>query len=235
VIAEMGVKDLLIGYGQTEASPVTHITRPGDSLDRRVGTVGASMPHQEAKVTDVDSGRTLPTGHQGELCVRGYQVMRGYFGLETETRKAIDEAGWLHTGDLGVMDERGYVTITGRLKDMIKRGGECVFPAEIEAFYFSHPKVAQIAVFGIPDPFMGEEVGAWVQLHEGEEATPEELRAYAKGRIAHFKIPRHVWIVKEFPTTVTGKVQKFRIQEIVAGWRATQGDGPGQAPPASGE
>ena len=218
VMEDMGCKEILIGYGQTEASPLTHLTRPEDSFERRVGTVGTNLPHQEVKIIDVQHGAVVPIGQQGEICFRGYHVMRGYYGQEEATREAIDEAGWLHSGDLGIMDDDGYLRITGRLKDMIIRGGENIYPAEIENFYFSHPKVGEIAVFGVPDEKMGEEVGAWIKLHEGIDANPEEFREYAKDKIAHFKIPRYVWIVQEFPMTVTGKIQKFRIQEIVADW-----------------
>lgn len=218
VMEEMGCKEILIGYGQTEASPITHLTRPEDSLEKRIETVGTNLPHQEVKVVDVKTGAVLAVGQQGEVCFRGYHVMRGYYGQEDATRQAIDQAGWLHSGDLGILDEDGYLRITGRLKDMIIRGGENIYPAEIEAFYFNHPKIAAIAVFGVPDRIMGEEVGAWIKLHKGVEAQPEEFREYAKDQMAHFKIPRYVWIVDEFPMTVTGKIQKFRIREIVAGW-----------------
>ncbi len=214
VIEEMEIREILIGYGQTEASPVTHSTRPDDSFERRVNTVGTNLDHQEVKVVDVATGRVLPVGGQGEVCFRGYHVMRGYFEQAEATRKTIDEAGWLHSGDLGVMDDQGYVRITGRIKDMIARGGEKIFPAEIEAFYFGHPKIADIAVFGVPDRVMGEEVAAWIKLREGARAEPEEFREYARGRIAHYKIPKHVWIVADFPMTVTGKIQKFRMREI---------------------
>jgi len=217
VIEEMGCKELLIGYGQTEASPITHLTRADDSFERRVETVGTNLPHQEVKVVDPKSGAILPVGEQGEVCFRGYHVMRGYFGQEEATRKAIDAAGWLRSGDLGVMDADGYLRITGRLKDMIVRGGEKIYPAEIEAWLVRHPKVAQAAVFGVADPKWGEEVGAWVQLHEGQTLSVEELRAYAKEGLAHYKIPRYLRIVGEFPLTVTGKIQKFRIREIVEG------------------
>lgn len=218
VMEDMGCKEILIGYGQTEASPITHLTQPEDSFERRIGTVGTNLPHQEVKVVDVQSGAVLPTGEQGEVCFRGYHVMRGYYEQEDATREVIDEAGWLHSGDLGVLDDEGYLQITGRLKDMIIRGGENIYPAEIEAFYFNHPKVAQIAVFGVHDELMGEEVGAWIKLHEGITGIPDEFREYAKGHMAHFKIPRYVWIVEEFPMTVTGKIQKFRIQDIATGW-----------------
>ena len=222
VIEDMGCREILIGYGQTEASPITHLTRPEDSFERRVETVGTNLPHQEVKVIDVRTGCIVPTHQQGEVCFRGYHVMRGYYGQEDATREAIDEAGWLHSGDLGVLDEDGYLRITGRLKDMIIRGGENIYPAEIEAFYFRHPKVAEIAVFGLPDSKMGEEVAAWIQLRQGKEAEPEEFRVYAKGHMAHYKIPRYVWIVKHFPLTVTGKIQKFRMREIASEWLAKE-------------
>ncbi len=218
VIDDMGCHDLLIGYGQTEASPITHLTRPDDSRERRVTTVGVNLPHQEVKIVDTDSGALLSVGEPGEVCFRGHHVMREYFGHPDATKQTIDAAGWLHSGDVGIMEDDGYLRITGRLKDMIIRGGENIYPAEIEAFYFEHPKVAEVAVFGVPDARLGEEVGAWIKLHEGAKAEADELREYAKGHIAHFKIPRYIWLVDEFPVTVTGKIQKFRIRETVAKW-----------------
>ena len=215
VMMEMGCSEILIAYGQTEASPVTHITRPDDEFDRRIETVGTNLPHQETKIIDPESGKTVPLGETGELCFRGYHVMRGYFELEEATRETIDEHGWLHSGDLGVMDGDGYVRITGRLKDMVIRGGENIYPAEIEAYLCTHPKVAQAAVFGISDEKWGEDLGAGVQLAEGETIDPEELRDYVRDGMAHFKVPRYVTIVNEFPMTVTGKIQKFKIREIV--------------------
>ena len=223
VIGKLGCREILIAYGQTEASPVTHITRATDSFERRVETVGTNLPHQEAKVIDPHTGATQPIGTQGELCFRGYHVMRGYFGDPAATRAAIDEGGWLHSGDLGVMDEAGYVRITGRLKEMIIRGGENIYPAEIEAYLSTHPKIAQSAVFGIADAKWGEEVGAWIQLNDGEAAEAEELRTWATEKLAHFKVPRHLWIVDEFPMTVTGKIQKFKIREIVESDLAASG------------
>lgn len=214
VMADMHCPEILIGYGETEASPLTHLTSPDDAFQRRTETVGTNLPHQEVKIIDVDSGRTVPVGETGELCFRGYHVMRGYYGDETATREAIDAAGWLHSGDLGTMDPDGYVRITGRRKEMIIRGGEKIFPREIEEFLFTHPKVAQVAVFGVPDPFYGEEIMAWIQLHAGLSAGEAEIRAFCKDRIAHFKVPRYIWFVAEFPMTVTGKLQKFRMQEI---------------------
>jgi len=227
VMEDMHCPEILVGFGQTESSPATHFTKPNDTLERRLNTVGTNIPHTEVQVVDPETGALLPIGERGEVCVRGHQVMRGYFGDEEATRKAIDKDSWLHTGDLGVLDADGYLQITGRLTDMIIRGGENVYPAEIEASYYQHPKVAKIAVFGIPDARFGEQVAAWIQLHHGETATPEELREWAQSRMAHFKIPDRIWIVNEFPMTVTGKIQKFKIREIVAGWlqEAQQADG----------
>ncbi len=220
VVDDVGCRELLIGYGQTEASPVTHITRADDSFERRVSTVGTNMPHMEAKIVDPASGATLPLGEPGEVCFRGYHVMRGYYGQPEATRETIDEGGWLHSGDLGTMDVDGYVRITGRLKDMIIRGGENIYPAEIEAFLYEHPAVEEAAVFGVPDPRMGEEVGVWVKLHAGKELDADALRALVKSNMAHFKVPRHVWFVDSFPMTVTGKIRKIEIRETVQGWLA---------------
>jgi len=214
VMETMHVPEVLIGYGETEASPITHLTAREDSLARRTETVGTNLPHQEVKVIDLQSGATVPVGTVGEVCFRGYHLMRGYYGDAAATCKAIDEQGWLHSGDLGAMDAEGYLRITGRLKEMIIRGGENIYPAEIEEFLFTHPKIAQVAVFGVPDEFYGEVVMAWVQLHAGQTATEEEIRDYCKGKIAHFKVPAHIWFVEEFPMTVTGKLQKFRMREM---------------------
>jgi len=214
VMQEMHCREVLIGYGQTEASPLTHLTSHDDSLERRTETVGTNLPHQEVKVIDVKSGATLPCNEVGEICFRGYHVMQAYYGDAEATRKTVDASGWLHSGDLGTMDADGYVRITGRLKEMIIRGGENIYPAEIEEFLFSHPKIAQVGVFGVPDARYGEAVMAWVQLHAGEKATEQEIRDYCKGKIAHFKIPQHIWFVDEFPMTVTGKLQKFRMREL---------------------
>ena len=216
VMRDMHCPEILIGYGQTEASPLTHLTARDDSFERRIGTVGTSLPHQEAKVVNPESGETVPIGQTGELCFRGHHVMREYYGDAEATGAAIDAAGWLHSGDLGEMDSDGYVRITGRLKEMIIRGGENIYPAEIEAFLHTHPKVAQAAVFGVPDERYGEEVMAWVQLHHGEESSEEEIRAFCRAQIAHFKIPRYVRFVDEFPMTVTGKTQKFRMRKMAA-------------------
>jgi fatty-acyl-CoA synthase len=214
VMQDMHCAEILIGYGETEASPLTHLTTRDDNMERRTQTVGKNLPHQEVKIIDVETGATVPLGEIGEICFRGYHIMRGYYGQPEKTAETIDENGWLYSGDLGTMDAEGYVQITGRRKEMIIRGGENIYPREIEEFIFTHPKVAQVAVFGIPDEYYGEEVMAWVQLHSGETATEDEIRAYCKGQIAHFKIPKHIWFVEEFPMTVTGKLQKFRMREI---------------------
>jgi fatty-acyl-CoA synthase len=214
VIEEMHCSEILIGYGETEASPLTHLTTREDSVERRTQTVGKNLPHQEVKIVDLQTGATLPLGEIGEICFRGYHIMRGYYGQPDKTAETIDENGWLFSGDLGSMNAEGYVQITGRRKEMIIRGGENIYPREIEEFLFTHPKVAQVAVFGIPDDYYGEELMAWVQPHAGETLTDEELRAYCQGQIAHYKIPKHIWFVEDFPMTVTGKLQKFRMREI---------------------
>jgi fatty-acyl-CoA synthase len=210
----MHCPDILIGYGETEASPLTHLTTRDDSLERRVETVGRNLPHQEVKVVEVDTRATVPLGEIGEICFRGYHIMRGYYRDPEATAKALDAAGWLASGDLGTMDAEGYVRITGRLKEMIIRGGENIYPREIEDLMFTHPKVAEVAVFGIPDEYYGEEIAAWIQLHPGESATADEMREFCKDKLAHFKLPKRIRFVDEFPMTVTGKLQKFRIREL---------------------
>jgi len=214
VMQDMHSREILIGYGETEASPLTHLTTREDSLERRVQTVGRNLPHQEVKIVSVDTGATVSLGEVGEICFRGHHVMKGYYGDAEATERAIDDRHWLHSGDLGIMDADGYVRITGRLKDMIIRGGENIYPREIEDFLFTHPQVAAVAVFGVPDEYYGEEIMAWVQLHEGAQLSEQALRDFCKGNIAHFKIPKYVWFVDEFPMTVTGKLQKFRMREI---------------------
>ena len=216
VIHDMHCREILIGYGQTEVSPLSHLTHAEDSFEHRINTVGINLPHQEVKIVDTASGHTVPINSVGEICFRGYHLMRGYYADAAATTKTIDTAGWCHSGDLGSMDGEGYVSITGRLKDMIIRGGENIYPAEIEAFLFTHPKVAQVAVFGVPDTHYGEEIMAWIQLHAGQQATQEEIKAFCQDQIAHFKIPRYIWFVDEFPMTVTGKLQKFRMREIAS-------------------
>ncbi len=214
ITENMHCKYILQAYGQTEASPLTHLTSPDDSLERRATTVGTNLPHQEVKIVNTETSITVPRGEVGEICFRGYHIMKGYYGDEEATRQAIDRNGWLHSGDLGTMDESGYVSITGRLKNMIIRGGENIYPIEIEDVIFTHPKVAQVAVFGIPDEFYGEEVAAWVQLHAGETASSDDIREFCNDKLAHFKIPRHIEFVNDFPMTVTGKLQKFRMREL---------------------
>ncbi|MBU0499267.1 MAG: AMP-binding protein [Gammaproteobacteria bacterium] len=215
VMEEMHCREILIGYGQTEASPITHLTHPEDDLHRRTETVGVNLPHQEVKVVATTDGRTLPVGEVGEVCFRGYHLMQGYYGDAEATRRAIDEQGWLHSGDLGCMEAAGYLRITGRLKDMIIRGGENIYPREIEELIFSHPQVAEAAVFGVPDDYYGEEIAAWVRLHAGEALSEAELRDYLRANMAHFKVPRYIRFVEEFPMTVTGKLQKFRMREAM--------------------
>jgi fatty-acyl-CoA synthase len=213
VINDMHCREILIGYGETEASPLTHLTSPDDSFDLRISTVGRNLPHQEVKIISTENDQTVPLGQVGEICFRGYHIMRGYYGEPDKTSETIDAAGWLRSGDLGTMNTNGYVKITGRLKEMIIRGGENIYPREIEDFLFDHPKIAQVAVFGVPDKFYGEEVACWIELHKGETATPEEIIDFCKDKIAHFKIPRHIRFVETFPMTVTGKVQKFKMRE----------------------
>ncbi|MCG6938372.1 MAG: AMP-binding protein [Gammaproteobacteria bacterium] len=213
VIQDMHCSEILIGYGETEASPLTHLTTRDDSFERRINTVGRNLPHQEVKIVDTETGLTVPLGEIGEICFRGYHVMRGYYGEPEKTAETINEAGWLYSGDLGTMDEHGYVQITGRRKEMIIRGGENIYPREIEDVIFGHPAVAQVAVFGVPDDFYGEQVAAWIELHSGETLTEEELREFCKDNMAHFKIPEYIRFVKEFPMTVTGKLQKFKMRE----------------------
>lgn len=214
VIERMNMTDMQIGYGLTEASPLCTLTSSLDSVERRVTTIGRVLPHQEVKIVDPATGRTLPRGSQGELCVRGYHVMVRYDNRPEATAEAVDEKRWLHTGDLAMMDEQGYVSITGRLKDVVIRGGENLYPREIEEFIHGLPMVSDVYVVGVPDRKMGEEVLAFVKLREGHAApTPEEFRALCRGHIAHYKIPRYWLVVDEFPMTVTGKVQKFKLRE----------------------
>ena len=215
VINDMHMGDILIGYGQTETSPVNHITLCDDSLQKRTETVGRAVPWVEIKIID-ENDRVLPIGEKGEICARGYSVMRGYWNDEERTAETIDPAGWLHSGDIGVMDDEGYMQVVGRIKDMVIRGGENVYPREVEEFLYSNGKIAEVQVFGIPDSKMGEEICAWVQLYPGEAMTEEELKDFCRGQITHFKIPRHVRFVDEFPMTVTGKIQKFVMREKMA-------------------
>ena len=213
VQADMHMDEVTICYGMTETSPVSFQTGTDDPVDKRVATVGKVHPHVEAKVIDPDSGRIVPRGTPGELCTRGYVVMLGYWENRQATEEAIDQARWMHTGDLATLDGDGYANIVGRIKDMVIRGGENVYPREVEEFLYQHPAVSDVQVIGVPDVKYGEELCAWVRLREGQAVTGEELREWCRGRIASFKIPRYWKFVEEFPMTVTGKVQKFRMRE----------------------
>jgi fatty-acyl-CoA synthase len=215
VMKDMHMQEVTIAYGMTETSPVSFQSSTEDPVDRRVATVGRVHPHVEVKVVD-EEGRTVPRGEAGELCTRGYSVMCGYWGDEAQTRAAIDADGWMHTGDQGVIDEEGYCRIVGRLKDMVIRGGENIYPREVEEFLYRHEKIQDVAVFGVPDEHWGEELCAWVRLKPGAALAAEELQAFCRGQIAHYKIPRHIRFVDEFPMTVTGKVQKFVMRERMA-------------------
>jgi len=208
VIDKMHMDQVTIGYGMTETSPVSTQTKRDDSVERRVGTVGRVHPHVEIKVVD-EEGRIVRPGTRGEFCARGYHVMRGYWNEPERTSESIDAAGWMHSGDLATMDEDGYFKIVGRIKDMVIRGGENLYPREIEEYLYRHPKVADVQVFGVPDQKYGEELCAWIKMAEGERADDEEIRQFCQGQIAHHKIPRYILFVEEFPMTVTGKVQKF--------------------------
>ncbi len=214
VMSDMYMNEITIAYGQTEASPVITQTRPDDALELRVASVGQVLPEVEVKIVDVESGATLPSGQQGELCTRGYLVMRGYYRMPEETAQVIDPQGWLHTGDLAVMDGQGYFQITGRIKNMIIRGGENIYPREIEEFLYTHPKVADVQVYGVPDVKYGEQVMAAVKLKEGLVCDEAEIRAFCSGQIAHYKVPRYVTFISEFPMTASGKIQKFKLREL---------------------
>jgi fatty-acyl-CoA synthase len=214
VIDKMGMTEVSICYGMTETSPVSTQTRSDDSVDRRVSTVGRVGPHLEVKVVDPETGLTVPRGEPGELCTRGYSVMLGYWEQRDKTDEVIDRARWMHTGDLAVMDEESYVNITGRIKDMVIRGGENVYPREIEEFLYTHPDIMDAQVIGVPDAKYGEELMVWLRMREGAEAlNAESLREYCTGKLAHYKIPRYVHVVDEFPMTVTGKVRKVEMRE----------------------
>ena len=210
----MHMEEITIGYGMTETSPLSFQSRIDDPIEVRVSTVGRVLPHLESKIVNPDTGATVPRGTPGELCTRGYAVMLGYWNDNDATAAAIDAARWMHTGDLAVMNDDGSVAVTGRLKDLIIRGGENISPREIEEFLHTHAKVTDVHVIGVPDRKYGEEVCAWIRLRDGVEATEEEFRDFCRGQIANFKIPRYVRFSSEFPMTVTGKVQKFRMREI---------------------
>ena len=212
VIGEMHMEEVTIAYGMTETSPVSFQSATDDPIERRVSTVGRVHPHVEVKVVNQD-GRVVPRGETGELLTRGYSVMRGYWNDEEKTGEAIDGAGWMHTGDQATIDAEGYCNIVGRIKDMVIRGGENVYPREIEEFLYRHPKVQDVQVIGVPDERYGEELCAWIKLRDGEDANADEIKAFCKDQIAHFKVPRYVRFVDEFPMTVTGKIQKFKMRE----------------------
>jgi fatty-acyl-CoA synthase len=213
-LAAMHMDEITICYGMTETSPVSTQTGRDDDIDKRVGTVGRVHPHVEVKVVDPASGLTVPRGEAGELCTRGYSVMLGYWDEPAKTADAIDAAGWMHTGDLATMDDDGYVNIVGRIKDMIIRGGENVYPREIEEFLYTHPDIVDVQVIGVPDAKYGEEIMAWVKLRDGAPPMDaESLKVFCQGKIAHYKVPRYVHVADEFPMTVTGKIQKYLMRQ----------------------
>jgi fatty-acyl-CoA synthase len=221
VINTMGMEDVTICYGQTESSPVLTQTRADDPLDLKVETVGRALPNVEVKIMKPGTNEEVPRGEQGEICARGYVVMKGYYNNPEATEEAIDADNWLHTGDLGTMDENGYVRVTGRLKDMIIRGGENVYPREIEEFLYQHPKVLDVQVTGVPDEKYGEEAAAWIILKEGQMATEEEIKDFCTGKISRHKIPRYIFFIDSYPMTASGKIQKFKLREQFAGFVKT--------------
>jgi fatty-acyl-CoA synthase len=209
---KMHMRQITIAYGMTETSPVSFQSSVDDPIERRVSTVGRIQPHLEAKIVD-GAGRIVPPRTPGELLTRGYSVMRGYWADEARTGEAIDEAGWMHTGDLATLDEEGYCNIVGRIKDMVIRGGEKVYPREVENFLYTHPEVSDVQVFGVPDAKYGEQLCAWIRLYEGASLSQEEIVSFCRGQIAHYKIPQHIRFVDAFPMTVTGKVQKYIMRQ----------------------
>ena len=213
VVSEMHMAEVTICYGMTETSPVSTQTGADDDMERRVSTVGRVHPHVEVKIVDPETGLVVPRGEPGELCTRGYPVMLGYWDDDGQTANVIDSARWMHTGDLAVMDDAGYLNIAGRIKDMVIRGGENIYPREVEEFLYTHPAIADVQVIGVPDARYGEELCAWAKLRPGTSLTLGELREFCRGKIAHYKIPRYLRVTEEFPMTVTGKVQKFRMRE----------------------
>jgi fatty-acyl-CoA synthase len=213
VNSDMGIEQISIAFGQTETSPASTLVRVDDTLEHRCETVGQVMPHTEIKIVDPHTGLIQSRGEPGEFCARGYLVMQGYWNDAERTAESIDASGWMHSGDLATMDAEGYVRVVGRIKDMVIRGGENVYPREIEEFLYGHPAIADVQVIGVPDERYGEELMAWVVLREGAELSEEDLREFCRGSIAHFKIPRYVKFVEAFPMTVTGKVQKFKMRE----------------------
>jgi fatty-acyl-CoA synthase len=216
VVDRMNMREITICYGMTETSPVSFQSATDDPLERRVSTVGQVHPHTEAKIIDAE-GRIVPCGELGELCTRGYSVMLGYWGDDAKTAEVIDAARWMHTGDLATMDAQGYGNIVGRIKDVVIRGGENVYPREVEDYLFRHPKIQEVQVFGVADAKFGEELCAWIRLREGESMQAEEVRDFCRGQVAHYKIPRYIEFVDAFPMTVTGKAQKFLMRKEVEG------------------
>ena len=214
-IRDMHLTEITIGYGMTETSPVSTQTRIGDSLDQQVATVGRVHPHVEIKIIDT-GGRIVPRGTKGEFCTRGYSVMQGYWGDAERTAEAIDIAGWMHTGDLATMDDDGYCAIVGRIKDLVIRGGENIYPREIEEYLYRHPAIVDVQVFGVPDKRFGEELCAWVKVRPGATLTEDEVKAFCQGQIAHYKVPRYIRFVEEFPMTVTGKIQKYLMRATMS-------------------
>tara|TARA_B100000965_G_scaffold143226_1_gene119342 strand:- start:1673 stop:3367 length:1695 start_codon:yes stop_codon:yes gene_type:complete len=214
VVELMHMKDVEIAYGMTETSPVSFQTKIDSPMEKRVSTVGSVHPHVQVKIIDSESGKTCPIGETGELCTRGYSVMLGYWKNPEGTASAIDSNGWMHTGDSAVMDEDGYVNIVGRIKDMIVRGGENVYPVEIEDYLMAHEDIEAVQVTGVPDPKYGEEIIAWISLKEGKKPSEEDIKEFCKGKIAHYKVPRYIRFGDDFPMTVTGKVQKYKMREI---------------------
>ncbi|MDU0460689.1 MAG: AMP-binding protein [Geobacteraceae bacterium] len=214
VVKDMHITEITSVYGQTESSPGITQTRTEDSIELRVATVGRALPGAEVKIIDIESGATLPPGKQGELCARGYMVMKGYYKMPEETAKVIDPDGWLHTGDLAIMDENGYCKITGRIKQMIIRGGENIYPKEIEEFLYTHPKISDVQIYGVPDRKYGEQVMASIILKKGMEMSEDEVRDFCRGKIANYKIPKYVKFVDTFPMTASGKIQKFKMRDM---------------------
>jgi fatty-acyl-CoA synthase len=212
-VNDMHMPEVGIAYGMTETSPVSCQTRMDDDLDRRTASIGRVHPHLEVKIADPVTGETVERGQPGEFCTRGYSVMLGYWNDEDKTREAIDAEGWMHTGDLAEMREDGYCNIVGRIKDMVIRGGENIYPREVEEFLYTHPEVVDVQVVGVPDVKYGEELCAWVKLAEGSTLTPEALREWCGGKLAHYKVPRYVRFTDEFPMTITGKVRKVEMRE----------------------
>jgi fatty-acyl-CoA synthase len=215
VVSRMHIAEITTAYGMTETSPVSCQSSTDSPLERRVSTVGRVQPHLEIKIVDPATGKTVPPGEPGEFCTRGYSVMAGYWNDEERTREAIDGEGWMHTGDLATMDDEGWINIVGRIKDMVIRGGENIYPREIEEFLYRHPAVSDVQVVGVPDRRFGEELCAWIILKPGASADADAIREFCKDRIAHYKVPRYVRFVDAFPMTITGKIQKFAMRDVM--------------------